>query len=579
MLKIKINDLRDKIAQMAASAIRKSLDVEHEPLVETPKDPSHGDFSTACAMSLAKVLKKKPREIASEVVSALDDPEGILAEPPKVEGAGFINFRISDRTWRQVIADILEQGDNYGRTNIGGGEKVLIEFVSANPTGPLHIGHARGAAIGDSMARILLFSGYNVTKEFYINDAGLQVETLAKSVHARLLELNGIKVDWEKVFPNGDYYPGQYVRDIAKKIYESQKDKEALLAIPAGNYHEKESSIAVAMMLEDIKRDLKDFQVEFDVWFRESSLYKNGVFQETLELLQKQDDIYEKDGALWFKVSKYEPSEEDRVIRKSSGEWTYFASDITYHRDKLKRGFERLINIWGADHHGYIGRVKSALNALGFSPDRLQVLLVQMVNLLRNGQPVRMGKRTGEFVTLREVLDEVGTDAMRFTFLSRSSNSHLDFDIDALKMKPGEDSEVKINQLKEKNPVYYVQYAHARARSIIRKAQEAGINKGCPDLSLLVKPQEMELTKKMEMFPREVAQSAVDAEPHRLTHYLLDLAGEFHRYYYMGDRDKSYKVLSDDRALACARVNLVSAVAVVIKNGLELLGVSAPQKM
>lgn len=579
MLKIKINDLRDKIAEMVASATKKSLDVEQEPLVEIPKDPSHGDFSTACAMSLAKALKKKPREIATEVVSALDDPEGILAEPPKVEGAGFINFRISDRTWRQIIADILEQGDDYGRTNIGGGEKVLIEFVSANPTGPLHIGHARGAAIGDSMARILHFSGYNVTKEFYINDAGLQVETLAKSVHARLLELNGIKVDWEKVFPNGDYYPGEYVRDIAKKIYEAEKSKESLLAIPAGSYHEKESSIAVAMMLEEIKRDLKDFQVEFDVWFRESSLYKNGAFQETLELLQKQDDIYEKDGALWFKVSKYEPSEEDRVIRKSSGEWTYFASDITYHRDKLKRGFERLINIWGADHHGYIGRVKSALTALGFSPDRLQVLLVQMVNLIRNGQPVRMGKRTGEFVTLREVLDEVGADAMRFTFLSRSSNSHLDFDIDALKMKPGEDSEVKINQLKEKNPVYYVQYAHARACSIIRKAQEAGIKKEHADLSLLVKPQEIELTKKMEMFPREVAQSAVDAEPHRLTHYLLDLAGEFHRYYYMGDRDKSYRVLSDDRAIACARVNLVSAVAVVIKNGLELLGVSAPQKM
>lgn len=564
---------------MVGETIRKALGIEHEPLVEVPKDDSHGDFSTASAMLLAKTLKKKPRDIAIEIVSAIEDPEGILAEPPKVEGAGFINFRISDKTWRNVITKILEEGNNYGRTNIGAGEKVLVEFVSANPTGPLHIGHARGAAIGDSMSRILKFSGYNVAKEFYINDAGLQVETLAKSVHARLLELNGIKVDWEKVFPNGDYYPGEYVKDIAKAVAQTEDEKRNLLLIPAGNYNEKERSFAVEMMLSAIREDLQDFRVNFDVWFTESSLYKTGAFHQTLDLLKKQEDIYEKDGALWFKVSKYESSEEDRVIRKSSGEWTYFASDITYHKNKLDRGFERLINIWGADHHGYIGRVKSALKALGFSSERLQVLLVQMVNLLRNGQPVRMGKRTGEFVTLREVLNEVGADAMRFTFLSRGSNSHLDFDIDALKMKPGEDLEVRMNQLKEKNPVYYVQYAHARACSILRKADDAGIKKGHPDLELLTKTEELELAKKMEQFPREVAQSAINAEPHRITHYLLDLAGDFHRYYYIGDRDKSYRVLCEERAIASARLMLVSAVAVVIKNGLELLGVEAPEKM
>lgn len=579
MIRMKIGDLRDKIAGMVSLAIRKAFDVKHEPVVEVPKEAAHGDFSTASAMMLAKSLKRKPRDIAAEILSSIEDTEGILAEPPKVEGAGFINFRISEKSWRDVIAKILEQGDDYGRTNIGAGEKVLIEFVSANPTGPLHIGHARGAAVGDSLARILKAAGYDVTKEFYINDAGGQVETLAKSVHARLLELNGVKVDWEQVFPNGAYYPGEYVKEIAEKILETNGAKEEFSAIPAGGYHEKERSFATAMMLQEIKRDLQDFRVDFDVWFSESSLYEKGIFQETLDLLKKQGDIYEKEGALWFKVSKYEPSEEDRVIRKSSGEWTYFASDITYHREKLKRGFERLINIWGADHHGYIGRVRSALKALGFSADRLQVLLVQMVNLLRNGQPVRMGKRTGEFVTLREVLDEVGADAMRFTFLLRSSNSHLDFDIDALKMKPGEDSEIKMNQLKEKNPVYYVQYAHARARSILRKAQESGMKNEPADLELLTKPEELELAKKMECFPREVAQSAVDAEPHRLTHYLLDLAGNFHRYYYMGDRDKSYRVLSHDTSVASARMALVSATATVIRNGLELLGVEAPQKM
>jgi len=574
-----IGDFRDKIASLTASALPNSQ-AGDVPQVDIPKDPAHGDFSTNVAMILAKSLRKKPREIAEGIVQRIGQTNDLLAGAPVIEGPGFINFRVSDRAWRGVIEEVIEKGENYGRSDIGAGEKVLVEFVSANPTGPLHIGHARGAAIGDSMARVLKFSGHDVTKEFYINDAGAQVDILAKSVHARWLELCNIKVDWENF---GDYYPGEYVRDIAKYFSPQMFiNTEELKKIPAGAFHKSERENAIQVIQNSIGNDLDDFKVEYDSWFYESKLYETNATEMALKQLQTQGDIFEKDGAVWFKVSKYQPDEEDRVIRKSSGEWTYFASDITYHRNKLERGFQRLINVWGADHHGYIGRVKAALQALGFPPERLQVLLVQMVNLVRNGEPVRMGKRTGEFITLRDVLDEVGSDAMRFTFLTRGPNSHLDFDVDALKIKPGEDSEVKMSQLREKNPVYYVQYAFARHKAIFRKAQEEGINQDSvyvADLDLLTKPEEIELAKKMERFPREVAQAAVDAEPHRLSHYLLDLAGDFHRYYYMGDKDKSYRVISEDRKVAQARLALVAAVGWVVRNGLELLGVTAPDRM
>jgi len=384
------------------------------------------------------------------------------------------------------------------------------------------------------------------------------------------------------VFPDGNYYPGNYVLEIAQQMPIDAENLEKMEKIEAGYFDVSERDWAVREIREWIRQDLLDFGVEFNRWFFESELYKNKIADSVLEKLKDQGDIYEKDGAVWFKVSKYQPDEEDRVIRKSSGEWTYFASDIAYHADKLRRGFERLINIWGADHHGYIPRVKASLQAMGLPPDKLQVLLVQMVSLVRGGEPVRMGKRTGEFVTLREVMEEVGADAMRFTFLTRSSDSQLNFDIDTLKAKPGEDSELKMSQLREKNPVYYVQYAHARANAIFRKAAlriDDIESYNDADYSKLTLPEEIYLARKLESFPREVATAATAAEPHRISHYLIELAGDFHRYYYLGDRNPSYRVLAEDETIRKARLAIVAAVATVIHNGLDLLGVEAPERM
>ena len=583
-----IDDIRNKLQEILSRAMESArkageLDIQPSaPQVDVPKDSSFGDFSTNVAMALAKSARRSPRDVAGIILKHFSPPDGLLVSAPELVGAGFINFRISPDTWRGAITKITEMGRKYGNSDIGGGEKVMVEFVSANPTGPLHIGHARGAAIGDSLARILKAAGYEVKKEFYVNDAGAQVEMLAKSVHARWLETQGHHVDWERVFPDGNYYPGNYVLEIAQQMPIDAENLEKMEKIEAGYFDVSERDWAVREIREWIRQDLLDFGVEFNRWFFESELYKNKIADSVLEKLKDQGDIYEKDGAVWFKVSKYQPDEEDRVIRKSSGEWTYFASDIAYHADKLRRGFERLINIWGADHHGYIPRVKASLQAMGLPPDKLQVLLVQMVSLVRGGEPVRMGKRTGEFVTLREVMEEVGADAMRFTFLTRSSDSQLNFDIDTLKAKPGEDSELKMSQLREKNPVYYVQYAHARANAIFRKAAlriDDIESYNDADYSKLTLPEEIYLARKLESFPREVATAATAAEPHRISHYLIELAGDFHRYYYLGDRNPSYRVLAEDETIGKARLAIVAAVATVIHNGLDLLGVEAPERM
>jgi len=586
-----IDDIRNKLQEILSQAIESArkageLDIQPSaPQVDVPKDASFGDFSTNVAMALAKSARRSPRDVAGIILKHFSPPDKLLASPPELVGAGFINFRISPDTWRRAIGRIIGMGRKYGSSDVGGGEKVMVEFVSANPTGPLHVGHARGAAVGDSLARILKASGWKVIKEFYLNDAGAQVDILAKTVHARWLEKQGIQVDWDKVFPDGNYYPGDYVREIAKDMPIRMGDIETFKKIKAGDFDDSERYWAVSEIREGISKDLLAFRVEFDFWFFESELYKNKI----ADKLKGQGDIYEKDGAKWFRVSNYQPDEEDRVIRKSSGEWTYFASDIAYHANKIERlqkwgqGTDiRLINIWGADHHGYIPRVKASLQALGLPPDKLQVLLVQMVNLVRAGEPVRMGKRTGEFVTLREVMEEVGTDAMRFTFLTRSSDSQLNFDIDTLKAKPGEDSELKMSQLREKNPVYYVQYAHARANAIFRKAAlriEDIESYNDADCSKLTLAEEIDLARKLESFPREVATAAAAAEPHRISHYLIELAGDFHRYYYLGDRNPSYRVLSEEETIRKARLAMVAAVATVIHNGLDLLGVEAPERM
>lgn len=610
-----IKDIKYTLEEIIYQAVEKAVSAgaldmpEQRPAVETPKDSSHGDFSANAAMIMAKKARRPPRDVAKIILDNMNAPAGLLSSIPEIVGPGFINFRISPQSWLSVITRILDEGDSYGRSDIGAGERIMVEFVSANPTGPLHIGHARNAAIGDTFARILDAVGYKVYREFYINDAGNQVDTLAKTLHARWLESQGAIIDWGKTFGGGNYYPGEYVTTASgtmNNIIESPRhNKESglsdemiqlitemmpvngsmadkLMAVPAGEYDTFERFWAVDLMREEIRRDLLDFGVEFDNWFSEyHEIYGQGLSQKVMDILREKGDIYEKDGATWFRVGKYISDEEDRVVKKSTGEWTYFAGDIAYHWHKLNRGFKRLVNVWGADHHGYIGRVKASIEALGLPPERLDVLLVQMVNLVRGGEQVRMGKRTGEFVTLREVMDEVGKDAMRFTFLTRSSNSHLDFDIDVLKAKPGEDSELKMSQMREKNPVYYVQYAHARCNAIFRKALESGFapNTKNTDLSLLDLPEEIGLARRIEGFPREVALAATCVEPHRISHYLIEVAGDFHRYYYRGDKNPSNRVITENADVRNARLALVEAVKRVIRNGLDLLGVDAPDRM
>ncbi len=583
-----IDDLRSRLEELVARAIESAraaskLDVPPmQPQVEVPRDLSHGDFSTNAAMTLTKKAGIPPREVAGILLEHFEAPEGFLDADPEIAGPGFINFRLSPQTWLKTIPRIIEAADDYGKTDVGGGERVLVEFVSANPTGPLHIGHARGAAVGDGLSRMLVAAGFRAEREFYVNDAGVQVDTLAKSVHCRYLESLGNEIDYDKVFPDGDYYPGEYVAELAGRLKSERGDEFA--GIPAGQYDPAERQFAADRMMEEIEADLEGFRVSFDNWFYESTLYSGGgdcEVKRAVGELEGKSDIYEDEGAVWFRSSNY-GDEKDRVVRKSNGVWTYFAGDIAYHRAKLRRGFERLVNIWGADHHGYIGRVKASLQALGLPPERLQVLLVQMVNLVRGGEPVKMGKRSGTFVTLREVMEEVGTDAMRFTFLTRGSASHLDFDIDVLKSKPGEDTELKMSQLREKNPVYYVQYAHARCRSIFKKAEEMGTPAQSlqdADLSTLSLPEEIGLARKMEGFPREVAEAAGSGEPHRLSHYLIELAGDFHRYYYRGDKEPAYRVLAKEEPVRRARLALADALARVLKNGLDMLGVEAPERM
>ncbi|RLB07185.1 MAG: arginine--tRNA ligase, partial [Deltaproteobacteria bacterium] len=444
--------------------------------------------------------------------------------------------------------------------DLGKGKKVIIEFVSANPTGPLHIGHARGAALGDSLSRIMDFLGYRVTKEFYINDAGQQIRLLGESIYSRYKQLS----EPDYPFPENGYH-GEYIIELAQMISKetdlSSMPKEEAVRFCAERGKE--------IMLEQIKKDLEAFKVSFDTWFSEKSLYESGLLSKTLNELKNKGLLYEKDGAVWIKTSQF-GDDKDRVLRKSDGQFTYFASDIAYHLDKKKRGFDQAINIWGADHHGYIPRLKAALVSQGFPEDWLRVLLIQLVKLWKEGKEVKMSKRSGEFITFRELMDEVGVDAMRFVFLTKSHDSTLDCDIDLVKTQDAE------------NPVYYVQYAHARICSILRKAKERGISFRTPDieeLSCLKLPEEIELIRNVVEFPYVLKEIALHLEPHRLTYYLTSLASVFHRYFNLGTSRPELRVVSDDSALTNARLALAEAVRVVIEKGLTLLGVSAPERM
>lgn len=523
--------------------------------IEEPRADAHGDFSSNIAMVMASIQKMAPRKIADAIIAHLQAPHEMI-EKTEIAGPGFINFFVKPAAWHPVLRQILEADTAYGATDIGRGQKFQVEFVSSNPTGPLHVGHGRGAAVGDAVANILSFCGYDVQKEYYINDSGRQIRTLGRSVYLRFQQLSGHKVE----FP-AECYQGAYISDLAAEIKMQKGDR--LLGQPEEDAVMECARFAAAKILDGIRQDLKSFGLEFDCWFSEQSLYDSGRVTEILEQFRKQGTVYENEGALWFKTSDF-GDEKDRVVVKANGETTYFASDIAYHKDKYDRGFERVVDVWGADHHGYIPRMKAAIEACGQRRDQFDVILVQLVNLLRAGEPVAMSTRAGEFVTLKDVIDEVGRDAARFIFLTRHYESALDFDLDVAKQKTND------------NPVYYVQYVHARIASIMRKggAQDAGETRWDDQaVARLTAPEEIDLIKALGRYPDILAGSAKSMEPHRVTYYLMELASAFHTYY------NKHRVLSDDDVLRCGRLNLILAVQKVIRNGLTLLGVSAPDRM
>lgn len=523
--------------------------------IEPPANPSHGDYAANAAMILASRIKQNPRAIAQIIQDNITDPHNII-DNTQIAGPGFINFFINDRAWHAALKNIEEKNDHYGSIELGGGKKVLIEFVSANPTGPLHIGHARGAVVGDVIANLLRTAGFNITREYYINDAGNQMNNLGKSVLLRYQELCGRKVE----FPEG-CYQGDYIKDIAREIL--VREGEKYLQIEAEQSIRYFTALAGQSILDEIKVDLKDFGVVFDEYFSERELYRNDGVNQLLDDLRRQGFIYADGGTLWFKTTAF-GDEKDRVVIRQNGEPTYFAADIAYHKNKYGRGYETLIDIWGADHHGYMPRLWAGIQALGYEKDSLKIILVQLVNLLRGGVPAAMSTRSGEFVTLREVIDEVGRDAARYNFLMRRSDSHLDFDLELAKKQSNE------------NPVYYVQYAHARICSIIRMAGERRVSlPQYADINpaLLNEPEEKTLIKMIVRYPEMIQGAANSLEPHRITFFLNELAGVFHSYY------NKNKVISDNENLMKARLFLVKTVKIVLQNALNILGVNAPGKM
>jgi len=530
--------------------------------VETPKYEGQGDFSTNFAMVSAKLQKMAPAKIAKSLVEVMSDishtPLGSVLEKIEVAGPGFINFFLSPGAWHPVVDKVLKQDATFGASDMGRGERVQVEFVSANPTGPLHVGHGRGAAVGDAVGNILSFAGFEVQKEYYINDSGRQIRTLGTSVWLRLQQMQGKTVD----FPQ-DCYQGDYIRDIARQVFDAQGNDLADADETQGV--EICARFAAGKILAGIRSDLDDFGVRFDNWFSEQSLYDSGRVQAAIENFKEKDLIYEKDGALWFRTEKF-GDEKDRVVVRNNGLTTYFASDIAYHDEKYERGFDRVIDVWGADHHGYIKRIDAAVVATGRKSEQFDVILVQLVNLLRDGTPVQMSTRAGEFVTLKDIVDEVGQDAARFMFLSRSYDSGLEFDLELAKKKSSD------------NPVYYVQYVHARITGILNKAKDEGLIdqtdfKVGMNLERLLTEEELKLIKQVAGFQEQVEKSAAALHPHVIFTYLMTLAAAFHAYY------NQHKVIMDDKPLSLARLSLVLAVKKVIRNGLSLLGVSAPERM
>jgi arginyl-tRNA synthetase len=536
------------------------LKLETQPVItlETPKDKNHGDLATTLALTLAKAEGKPPRKIAEIMLANIQDEEGIISKT-EIAGPGFINFFLKQDRWSKTLFDIDTEAHEYGLKDIGKGEKVQVEFVSANPTGPLHVGHGRGAAVGDALANLLASVGYDVQREFYINDAGRQVRLLAQSIYARYQQALGNNV----VFPE-DGYHGEYIAEVAQDLIKAQGS--TFLNKPFEECAAAIADFGKDAMLADIRTDLGAFGVHFDNWFSEKTLLADNSVKRSIEELKERDYAYELDGALWLKSTAF-GDDKDRVIIKQDGEYTYLASDIAYHRNKLARGFTQLVNIWGADHHGYIPRVQAVIQAFGHPKDSLHVLLVQLVSILRHGQPVPMSKRAGTFVTLRDVVQDVGADAARYIFLTRRSDSHLDFDLDIAKEQSRE------------NPVYYVQYAHARIASVFREAEARKVpvpTRDTVDLALLDLEEEQNIIKALAKYPEVVEEAALTYEPHRLTFYLQDLAGLLHNYYF------KHRIITDDAALAAvmgSRLFLMKQVNTVIQSALKILGVTAPERM
>ncbi len=550
-----VEQVQQNIKQAIAEAVQKA-GLTEEPIqvqLESPRDKANGDYATNVAMQLTKLAKKPPRAIAEAIVENLDTQSANI-EKIEIAGPGFINIIIKKDYLNDVIKTVLEQGEEYGRSNSGDSQRIQVEFVSANPTGDLHLGHARGSSVGDSMCNILDLAGYDVSREYYINDAGNQINNLALSIEGRYFEALGKGESMPE-----DGYRGQDIIDIAAALVEEHGDK--FLHMTEQERYKAFREHGLKVELAKLQKDLADFRVHFDVWYSETSLYENGKIDAALKKLRDNGHIYEEDGATWFRSTTF-GDDKDRVLIKNDGTYTYLTPDIAYHDDKIQRGFDKLINIWGADHHGYIPRMKAAIEALGYDRDTLEVSIIQMVQLYKDGEKMKMSKRTGKAVTMRELVDLVGLDAVRYFFAMRSGDSHMDFDLD-----------LAVSQSNE-NPVYYSQYAHARICSILRQAAEQNFTASTEHLELLTDEKEIEVLKKIGDFPQVIADAAKLRAPHRVTTYIHELASNFHSFY------NANKVLdASNEELTRSRLALIEGVKTTLANALKTVGVQAPEKM
>ncbi|WP_368658154.1 arginine--tRNA ligase [Metabacillus halosaccharovorans] len=553
-----VEQVKERLKEEIKAAVIKAGLAEEvqipEVLLELPKEKAHGDYATNMAMQLARVAKKAPRMIAEDIVANFDKQKGSI-DKIEIAGPGFINFYMNNSYLTDLIPSILKAGTSYGETNVGNNEKVQVEFVSANPTGDLHLGHARGAAVGDSLCNVLAKAGYDVSREYYINDAGNQINNLALSVEARYFQALGKDNEMPE-----DGYHGEDIIGIGKKLAEEYGDKFVEQSNDERLAFFREYGLKYEMA--KLKADLEEFRVPFDVWYSETSLYHNGKIDNALAALKEKGHIYEEEGATWFRSTTF-GDDKDRVLIKNDGSYTYLTPDIAYHKDKLDRGFTKLINVWGADHHGYIPRMKAAIEALGYGKDTLEVEIIQLVHLYKNGEKMKMSKRTGKAVTMRDLIEEVGLDAVRYFFAMRSADTHMDFDLDLAVSTSNE------------NPVYYAQYAHARICSMLRQGEEQGLSyEENLKLDEITSEKEFDLLKKLGEFPQAVTEAAQKRIPHRITNYIYDLASTLHSFY------NAEKVLDPENTeKSRARLGLMKATQVTLQNALTIIGVSAPEKM